>query len=150
MSIIKSVSQKSSLTPLKRVENWLPFVIWAGVIYWFSSIPMPETTKIYWQDFIVKKTAHIIEYGVFSALLYRALKGEGVSKTTAGYTAIVIAVLYGISDEYHQSMTPGRQPKVRDIFFDTIGAILAIYTIWNLLPKAPEKLVRLAKRLELL
>ena len=135
---------------MKKINYWLPVLVWAGVIYAFSSMPMTETTEIYWQDFIVKKSAHIVEYGILSALFYRALRGEGVSKSTAGYFAILISLFYGITDELHQSLTPGRQPKARDVIFDTIGATFAIYTIWRLLPKAPKKLVILAKRFQLL
>ena len=111
---------------------------------------MGGATKIYWQDFIIKKTAHIIEYGILSALIYRALVEEKMSKKTAGLIAILVAMFYGITDEFHQSFTSGRQPKARDVVFDTIGATFAIYTIWKLLPKAPKKLVSLAKSFQLL
>jgi len=133
---------------MKRVATilkyWGPVFVWAGVIFAFSSYATKQASEIYWQDFIVKKTAHVIEYGVFATLLYRAFINSGIEKVRAGYTAIVLAALYGISDEFHQSFTPGREPTLRDTIFDTIGAILAIYIVWKYLPKAPKKLKKWA------
>lgn len=136
---------------MKRViKYWLPVVIWAGVIFMFSSFPTGTATEIVWTDFIIKKTAHVVEYGVFTVLIYRALINNGVSVKNAALWAILFSTLYGFSDEYHQSFTPGREPRIRDVGFDTIGAVLVIYTIWNGLPKAPERLRAWAKRLEVI
>jgi VanZ like family len=50
---------------------------------------------------------------------------------TAGYSfrqvalATLIASLYGITDEFHQSFVPGRSPDVLDWLADTAGALLA-------------------------
>lgn len=134
----------------KVIRYWVPPLIWALVIFLFSSYPTRRASEIFWQDFIVKKTAHVVEYAFFSTLLYRAFKETGVRRRNAGIFAITLAVLYAASDEFHQSFIPGREPTVRDVIFDTIGASLAIYTIWNLLPKAPKRLKRWAKTLQLL
>ncbi len=133
----------------KIVKFWLPVVIWAVVIFLFSARPTPRATRIFWQDFILKKSAHVFEYAVFTTLLYRALKEGGIEKKEAGISSIILAVLYGVSDEIHQFFTPGREPRVRDVVFDTIGAILAIYGIWRYLPKAPKKLRLWAERWQL-
>lgn len=129
---------------------WLPVLTWAVVIYAFSNYPIAETSQVYWKDFIVKKSAHIIEYAIFSLLNYRALKGLSFKKENAGLFAIFISLFYALTDELHQFFTPGRQPRVRDVVFDTIGAIAAIYFVWNLLPRVPEKLKNLAKRLQII
>ena len=129
---------------------WLPVFVWAGVIFTFSTLPTVKTAQIYIADFIVKKTAHLTEYGIFATLLYRALKESGVNKKRAGFYAIVLAAGYAITDEFHQSFTPGREPTLRDIIIDTIGATLAVYTLWKLLPKAPQKLRNLAKDWQIL
>lgn len=113
---------------LFRLSLWTPPVIWAGLIFLFSSLTVTPTSEFYWKDFIIKKTAHIVEYGVFATLLYRALRGSGVEKLNAALISILIAVVYGATDEFHQSFTPGREPRVRDVVFDTIGAVAGIYT----------------------
>jgi VanZ family protein len=139
--------KKLNFNPLYHF--WLPFVLWALLIFSFSAQPAYPVSEVKWQEFVFKKTIHVIEYGIFSALLYRALINSRVAKTNAGYMAIFISILYGITDEFHQSFSPGRLPSLRDVIFDTIGAILAIYFIWKLLPIAPKKLKQLAKSLQL-
>ena len=133
----------------KIIKLWAPPVIWAVVIFLLSARAVTPASQIYWKDFIVKKTAHVIEYGILATLLYRALKESGVQKHNAGLIAILIALIYGATDELHQSFTPGREPRVRDVFFDTIGSVLAIYWLWNWLPKAPKRLKIWARRLQL-
>jgi len=78
-------------------------------------------------------TAHLIEFGVLAALLYRALsyrKGLFVQWVVV----VVVTTAYGASDEFHQSFVPGRYPSWLDIGFDTVGAILgssaALAWIW--------------------
>ncbi|MEJ2348073.1 MAG: VanZ family protein [Patescibacteria group bacterium] len=134
----------------KVIKYWLPVFAWSLVIFFFSSLPTAPVSKVYWREFVTKKSAHIFEYGVFGTLMYRALKESGVKKREAGVYSIILAILYGISDEFHQSFTPGRDSRIRDVFFDTIGATLAIYLIWKLLPKAPKKLKIWAERLQLI
>jgi len=112
---------------LFHLSLWVPPVIWALVIFLFSSLTVTPTTEIYWKDFIIKKTAHIVEYGVFAVLLYRALRGSGVEKLNAALISILIAVVYGATDEVHQSFTPGREPKIRDVVFDTLGAVSGVF-----------------------
>ncbi len=122
---------------------WLPVILWASVIFSFSTIPTAHVSEIHWKDFIVKKLAHVTEYGIFALFLYRALKTSGMDKKRAGYTAIVLCFLYGLSDEFHQSFTPGREPAFRDVLFDTLGASLGIFAVWKLLPKAPPKIKKI-------
>lgn len=134
----------------KFVKFWLPVGVWVLTIFIFSSIPTKPVSEVYWKDFFVKKLAHIVEYGILSTLIYRALINFGMDKKRSAIYSVLSAIFYGITDEFHQSFTPGREPKARDIIFDTIGASSAIYLIWNLLPKAPLKLKRWAENLQLI
>lgn len=117
---------------LKKIFNyWFPPIVWALIIFTFSSFSTPSTSAIYWQDFVVKKLAHMVEYGIFAFLLYRALRAYEVNKTRAVILSILIAGVYGLTDEFHQSFTPGREPRIRDVAFDTIGASLSMLLIWK-------------------
>ncbi|NIW80004.1 MAG: VanZ family protein, partial [Calditrichae bacterium] len=40
--------------------------------------------------------------------------------------AIIIGIVYGISDEYHQSFVPGRFADVVDALADTLGIIIGV------------------------
>src|SRR3989338_6887274 len=97
----------------KILKFWFPPVLWAGLIFTFSSFPTGTTTDFYLGDFLIKKTAHIVEYGIFATLIFRGLINSNVKKEKAMWFAVILAFLYGITDEYHQSFTPGRGPAVR-------------------------------------
>lgn len=117
------------LKTLSKLNLWGPPIVWAGVIFLFSSLTVTPTLEVYWKDFVVKKSAHILEYGVFAVLLYRALRGSGVVRPKAMILSVLLAILYGITDEIHQSFTPGREPRLRDIVFDGLGAAFAVYLV---------------------
>jgi len=118
------------------LKYWLPFFVWAVVIFSFSANPAVKTSEIHWQDFIIKKTAHVIEYFIFSLLLYRALKSTGKFKSKdAIIIVLIIAFFYGLSDEFHQSFTPGREPRMRDVFIDAFGSLIFILVFYKFVPK---------------
>lgn len=133
-----------------KLGFWLPVFLWAGIIFAFSSLEVNKSTQFYWQDFIIKKTAHVVEYAVLFILLYRAfLNTTSFNKKQAAILSFALVLFYGISDEYHQSFTPGREPKLRDVGFDALGGILAWFGLWKYLPKAPERLKNLGKSLQI-
>ena len=82
---------------------------------------------------------------------HRKEKGDGQKQNgkSAGVYAVCFSVFYGLTDEFHQGFTPGREPKIRDVGFDTIGAGFAIYFIWKLLPRVPKRLGDLAENFQL-
>lgn len=105
------------------ISRYLPLLIWCGVIFFFSN--QPKTINIgpnYWTDFAAKKTAHLIEYGILAILSYRALNKSKIS-------ALIFVILYGLSDEFHQSFIPGREPRIRDVAIDFIGGFIGIWSL---------------------
>ena len=118
---------------------WLPVVLWAALIFRFSSGIVPTASQIYWQDFAVKKVGHFLLFGVFAVLIYRGLIGQGLSRKKAAIWAIALAFLYGATDEYHQMFTQGRESRIRDVVIDGIGAGIVIYFIYSVLPGLSKK-----------
>lgn len=133
----------SKISLIKLTKFWIPPIFWALIIFSFSSFTVGHATEIYWKDFIVKKTAHIFEYGIFATLLYRSMINSGIKNKKAMWLAVVIACLYGISDEFHQSFTPGREPTLRDVLIDTLGASIFIFAIIGNIKKMPQTLQNL-------
>jgi hypothetical protein len=129
---------------------WLPPLTWAFVIFYISSGGVPKAGATFWVDFAIKKIAHIFEYAIFAALFYRAFVNSGWGKRKSLIVSLFLAIFYGATDELHQIFTPGREPRLRDVIFDTIGAGAALYFIWRLLPKMPKRLKILAERLQLI
>lgn len=124
---------------VKFISLWLPVLLWALVIFKLSSGNVPLTSENYWQDFAVKKLAHVLFFGFFALLFYRGLVGQGVKRRDAAIYSIIVTILYGITDEYHQTYTSGRQPHIRDVGFDGVGAAIVIYFIYNYISILPEK-----------
>lgn len=129
---------------------WSPVILWSLAIYAVSDRTVPKSSEFFWQDFVIKKFAHIVEYGILSIFIYRAFLNEGVDKNKAGVWAIILTTLYGVSDEYHQSFVLGRQSRIRDVVFDFLGAGSAIYLILRYLPKASKRITSLARKLEVI
>ena len=134
----------------KLLNYWLPPIIWAIVIFLLSSRKLPDVTGVYWQEYVFKKTSHVLFYGFHAILLYRALRGSKVSVKKATVWAAVVAIVYGITDEFHQSFVPGREPRLRDIGFDSFGILLALYAIRVFLPKSPNSVKSWARKLEII
>ncbi|MFC1649181.1 VanZ family protein, partial [Patescibacteria group bacterium] len=132
MSDPKESTAQSSTHRKSRLRAWLPFILWGVLIFTFSSLPTTPTTEIYWQDFVIKKSAHIIEFFVLTLLLFKALRFEGVPIHKTFWSIVVFGVFYAITDEFHQSFTPGRQPTLRDVLIDTTGILLAVYFLYRL------------------
>jgi VanZ family protein len=127
---------------LKFLSSWLPVILWASLIFKFSSGTIPVASSVFWQDFAVKKFGHILLFGMLALLVYRALIAEGVSRKKAAFIAVLSSFLYGVSDEYHQMYTQGREARVRDVIIDGLGASALIYFIYRFLPRLPKKVQR--------
>lgn len=81
---------------------------------------------------MLKKTAHIFVYAVLYLLLFRAtfLLTDRVNQPRRqlllAWLPLILCLIYAISDEVHQTFTPGRNGSVIDVGFDMIGASLAM------------------------
>ena len=119
------------LSPSKKLTiwilAWLPPILWGGLIFFFSAqsgLPSPDD---YLLDFIFKKSAHMFVFAVFYVLVWRAVQLSLKPKTVTGGWLIpfVICLSYAALDEFHQSITPGRNATIRDVGYDTLGMIIA-------------------------
>jgi VanZ family protein len=109
----------------RKVVVWLPVVLWAMIIFWFSAQSHPPDVG---RSFPFKrKLEHMAGYAVFGLLVLRALrKGHGLPLKKAAALAIVLVAAYASSDEWHQSFVPYRDPEVTDVMIDTFGGGIAI------------------------
>ncbi len=112
---------------LEIVKHWLPVLIWAGFIFWLSSLPNLESGLE--QDFVLRKIAHILEYAVLTFLLFRAFSVQGGPAPKILVLAVIFALFYALTDEYHQTFIFGREGTLRDVVIDSIG-ILITTGVW--------------------
>jgi hypothetical protein len=120
---------------------WGPVALQMVLIFAASSIPDLRTIP----GGISDKSGHGIGYGILGAVLIRALAGgrlNGVTWWRAGL-AVVLATLYGVTDEFHQSFVPGRSPDRFDVLADCVGAAVTVVVIaglaraWGILKFSP-------------
>lgn len=77
-------------------------------------------------NFIVRKLAHFTEYAVLTTLGYWGwVNGIGRSPQQSLQLALIISILFAISDEFHQRFVPGRTSLITDVLIDCLGASLA-------------------------
>ena len=103
------------------VRDWLPVLVWAAVIFVFSSIPDLGTGLGGW-DLVLRKLAHAAEYAILGALLVRATGRAG--------PAFGLGVLYAASDEIHQTFVTGRHGTPVDVAIDAVGVAIGI-ALWQ-------------------
>jgi VanZ family protein len=106
---------------VRRIALWTPPIIYAALIFHFSSEsnPLPALTTHVWD-----KLLHATEYAGFAVLLSRAFRGEGFGRARSILFALIVAIVYGASDEVHQLFTPGRDSSVLDWAADAVGAVV--------------------------
>jgi VanZ family protein len=74
-------------------------------------------------DLVLRKLAHATEYALLTLLWAWALRPATRWNVPA---AALIAVLYAVSDEYHQTFVAGRSGTPIDVAFDAIGVGVAL------------------------
>ncbi len=116
-------------TSLGRPENTSRFV--RPFLLWLN--PHMSEEMIEKIHFVVRKTAHFVEYSILGLLLWRLIHSDpawAACRPREYLTALLLAALYAASDEFHQSFVPGREAAVRDVLLDTCGAGFGLAALW--------------------
>jgi len=88
-------------------------------VFLLSSRPLPEQVpKIPGMD----KIFHFIVYAALSSAIFGSIIKSKSNHNKALFISIFLAVLYGLSDEFHQSFVPGRECSLLDLLADFLGA----------------------------
>lgn len=138
---------------LKKIIMWILVLSWMGLIFFFSSQPADESSTvsrgfvyevIKFFDFshklpdskimktaedingIIRKVAHFSIYAVLGFLLFYLIHEYTAKKYIILSSSPIIALIYAISDEFHQTFIDGRSGEIRDVLIDTSGAITGI------------------------
>lgn len=108
---------------LRKISKFIPALLWMAAIFIISSFPDLPSNEVYVLDFLIKKTAHVLEYSILFLLWYRAL-----DKKSPAY-AFMLSLAYAFTDEAHQLFVPGRTGLLRDVAIDSLGMIFLSYLI---------------------
>jgi VanZ family protein len=135
---------------MRRLRPWVPALFWAVLISFASTdafsaghssliiipvlhwlFPSASAATLEQIHFFIRKSAHFIEYFIFSILVMRGVRGKNHGwKLRWAIWALVIAACYSALDEYHQSFVPSRTASPWDSLLDTTGAAVAQVALW--------------------
>ena len=104
---------------MRSLSRFGPPLALMGVIFFFSAQPDLGTGLGTW-DLILRKAAHMAEYGLLWFLWYRALE------LRSPWPAIAITVAYAATDELHQTFVEGRHGTPVDVLIDSVGIAIAV------------------------
>jgi VanZ family protein len=119
MSMLKQVVRKGAL---------VAFVLWAGGIFYFSSLPGPQIAELN----VLTLSDKVLHLGAFLAgavlLTLSLLWNSQVPRKRIPLVAGVVLALYGGFDELHQLFTANRSgADVADWVADMVGTVVGIY-----------------------
>ena len=77
-------------------------------------------------DYLLHKFGHIILYGLLGAAVY-------IATGRSTLAAVLICIIFAVSDEYHQLFIPGRSSRFFDIVLDSVSALASILFLRNVL-----------------
>ncbi|MED3563382.1 VanZ family protein [Bacillus xiapuensis] len=70
-------------------------------------------------NFLIRKASHLSAFGILAFLLYKVMGSYRF--------AWLVAFLYAMTDEWHQSFMPGRMASVKDVLIDGSGALIFLF-----------------------
>lgn len=107
-----------------QISKWLPVLLMMLAIFWFSAQPGSDLPTFDLLDKIIKKGGHMLGYALLALSYWRAFD----LKKEKFWLAWVLAVLFAVTDEFHQSFVPGRHPSLWDVLiFDNFGALISLW-----------------------
>src|SRR5204863_10090225 len=104
------------MTVLRKMDPWAPPLVLMGVIFFLSSQPNLNS-GLGWIDHVGRKIVHAREYALLCFLWWRALRAR-LDRDSALAAAWGIAVLYAMTDEFHQRFVTGRHSTWVDVAID--------------------------------
>ena len=96
----------------------------AGIVE--KTDPNIDDTNIRKFNRIIRKNAHFFAYLVLGILTFNGLKDSGIAGGRGFILALIVCILYAISDEIHQLFIPGRSGQVTDVVIDGMGSLVGV------------------------
>ena len=140
---------------MKKIVFLILAILWMGVIFYFSSMNASKSddqsngfisrtvikvVKVFKSDlsiedekliikyivYPVRKYAHIFEFFVLYILVYLFISCYDLDLKRKIIYSMIVCILYGCFDEFHQIFVPGRDGKFKDVFVDAFGSSIGL------------------------
>lgn len=109
----------------RAILIYLPLIIYWLILFIATSLPTDYIPSVGVGD----KFSHFFAYMVLSVLLYFTFSLQTRSEILKKYPAIMtilVGSVYGILDELHQMLIPGRSAEFLDWIADFVGTIVGV------------------------
>jgi VanZ family protein len=117
---------------LQIVLRWLPALLVMVMIFFFSAQPASKLPSFDWADRIIKKGGHMLGYALLALAYWQIFQFRQGKR----WLAWCLAILYAITDEFHQSFVPGRNASIWDVMiFDNFGALISLWLLTLVIAK---------------
>lgn len=133
----------------KKLISYTAVILWMILIFYLSNQPASDSNELSTGitdviliavekvapssdimlgnvNHLVRKNAHFFIYLVLGLLVLNSLSLSEINRCKEMGIALLICVLYAISDEAHQLFIPGRGAQIKDVFIDSLGAVLGV------------------------
>lgn len=113
-----------------RARYWFPVLFFMAYIFYMSSRTGEDIPSVFpCQDIIYHFGIYALLGWAFARALLFEMPESALFKIVC--LCVVFGLLYGISDEYHQSFVHGRSSDIFDIAIDTVGSLAGgIFVRW--------------------
>lgn len=104
---------------------------YCGLIFFLSSrSTLPVSEDLFANE---DKLFHAGGYAIMAWFAWRTFTHRLGSSSSVAAAAFLFSSIYGISDEWHQSFVPQRDPDIWDWVADSTGSLCAVVTLycWN-------------------
>lgn len=136
---------------LRVLKYWVPVAAMLGLMYYFSTdvfsadntrnaiekiflwfVPHASHHALAVLNYVVRKSAHFIEYAVLGAFLFRAFRADATERWRLKWAlySFFTAVAWALLDEFHQTLTRSRGGSVWDSLLDSSGAFFMLFAIF--------------------
>lgn len=115
----------------KWIFRVLP-ILYMGIIWTLSSFPANAVVELpdLSLDSFIKESMHLIEFAILYLLIVFAMHTTKIPfSKRINLVCAVIACLYGVTDEIHQSFVPARSATLIDVVKDVTGVAICWYFI---------------------
>jgi VanZ family protein len=135
---------------LRIIKYWVPVAAVLGLMYYFSTdvfsadntrsvidkiflwfVPHASKHAMATLNYVVRKSAHFIEYAVLGAFLFRAFRADDPTRWRLKWAiySLLTAGAWALLDEFHQTLTRTRGGSIWDSLLDSSGAFFMLVAI---------------------
>lgn len=108
------------------IGRYGPAIAVMGLIFTASAMPGSNLPEFGTWDVFAKKGGHLLGYALLSAAYFHVINNGKKIKPAHFFSALALAILYSITDEFHQLFTPGRNASPVDVCIDATGSFVGL------------------------